>query len=195
MIHLITGGARSGKSSYAEQQCLSKQLNEANLFSNKPIYVATAQAFDQEMSERINRHKLDRSNNWQLVECPIELAKQVESMNANNIYLIDCLTLWLNNILFLLGENASQAKIDTYTSALQTSLLTLAKRDDIDVVIVANEVGLGIVPLGPTNRLFVDNAGWLNQAIAKMAEQVTFIVAGLPLQIKHINNNNSSNRD
>lgn len=192
MIHLITGGARSGKSSFAEQQCLGKQLSSAELFTNKPIYIATAQAFDQEMSERISRHQLDRENNWQLAECPIELAKQVGNMQANNIYLIDCLTLWLNNILFLLGDNVSQAKIDTYTTSLLASLLTLAKRDDIDVVIVANEVGLGIVPLGQINRLFVDNAGWLNQAIAKMAEQVTFIVAGIPLQIKAINKSDNS---
>lgn len=189
MIHLVLGGARSGKSSFAEQQCLRLQQNIGDL---KPSYIATAQAFDEEMQSRIAKHKLDRSEHWQLIECPIQLSQLLLQLtpnaasqsSASNIYLIDCLTLWLNNIIYHLGDNASQQSVDEKSQELISALSSFAGSTKCHIVLVANEVGLGVVPLGKVSRLFVDNAGWLNQSIAKLADSVTLITAGLPLKLK-----------
>ncbi|WNC70752.1 bifunctional adenosylcobinamide kinase/adenosylcobinamide-phosphate guanylyltransferase [Thalassotalea psychrophila] len=199
MIHLILGGARSGKSSYAEQLCATLQQQCEQTCAHSPIYIATAQAFDDaEMQVRIEKHQQDRmaKNNditWQVIECPTELAQLLNKQNKNNessnkIYLVDCLTLWLNNIIFNLGETAEQQQIDAQTEHLILSLCKYQHTKSQHLVLVANEVGLGVVPLGKVSRLFVDNAGWLNQRIAKIADTVTLITAGIPLTLKESNN-------
>ncbi|OUS33051.1 bifunctional adenosylcobinamide kinase/adenosylcobinamide-phosphate guanylyltransferase [Thalassotalea sp. 42_200_T64] len=200
MIHLVLGGARSGKSSFAEQLCFSLRVqNQAdnkadNQSRQKPIYIATAQAFDDEMQRRIAKHQKDREDLWQLVECPLMLndaisdaLSQLQSqqpLQGSSVILIDCLTLWLNNVIFEFGDNARQEDIDLYSEQLLTALAPYANKQGMDIVLVANEVGLGVVPLGKVSRLFVDNAGWLNQRIAAVADSVILITAGIPLTLK-----------
>lgn len=195
MIHLILGGARSGKSSYAEQLCFNLQQQRQEICALPPVYIATAQAFDdKEMQARIEKHQQDRIANsddisWQLIECPTALAQLLNNEsknneNSNNIYLVDCLTLWLNNIIFNLGETAEQQQIEAETEQLTLAIDKYQHTKNRHLVLVANEVGLGVVPLGKVSRLFVDNAGWLNQRIAKIADSVTLITAGIPLTLK-----------
>ena len=166
---LILGGARSGKSRFAEQ--LAAQ-------SLKPvIYLATAQGLDDEMKTRIRRHQSERPAHWQLVEQPITLADAlIVHSKVDNCILVDCLTFWLSNCLCAASKNCWQQQ----KSALLAALNTLPGQ----VIFVSNEVGHGIVPLGQLSREFVAESGWLHQAIAAQVERVEFIMAGLPLTLK-----------
>lgn len=171
MIQLILGGARSGKSNYAVQQAVSlSQLN-----SQQVTYVATATAIDNEMSARIRRHQQERPKTWLLAEVPLNLTAFIQQ-HQGSVLLIDCLTLWLNNQLYHYPQQDFSALFTTLCAALQNS--------QFDIILVANEVGLGIIPLGSVSRQFVDQAGWLNQAIARCADKVSFVAAGLPLSLK-----------
>nr|WP_282446587.1 bifunctional adenosylcobinamide kinase/adenosylcobinamide-phosphate guanylyltransferase [Shewanella sp. 1CM18E] len=179
VIHFVLGGARSGKSSYAESQV--QQYLQATE-SNKAIhsfYFATAQALDSEMHQRIEHHQAQRLTDaiaWQTIECPTELTQALRSYSStDSIILVDCLTLWLTNHLLQTDDNWAQVK--------REFLLTLA---DIEgtVIFVSNEVGCGIVPMGEISRRFVDEAGWLHQDIAAIADKVTLVTAGLPLHLK-----------
>ncbi|WP_199915615.1 bifunctional adenosylcobinamide kinase/adenosylcobinamide-phosphate guanylyltransferase [Saccharobesus litoralis] len=187
MIHLVLGGARSGKSSFAEQ-CIGDRQSSSK--TKAVLYVATCQAFDEEMQARIDKHTQDRQQdtlkqNWYTVECPLNLAELICELHTENLVLVDCLTLWLNNQIFALDENATyQAKQQHLQQSIDSLVSALANTKG-DVVLVANEVGLGVVPMGQVSRLFVDYAGWLNQAIAKIAERVTLVSAGLPLDLKN----------
>jgi adenosylcobinamide kinase/adenosylcobinamide-phosphate guanylyltransferase len=186
MIHFILGGARSGKSSFAEQQALVC-ANKAQL---TPIYVATATNVDNEMSKRIAKHQVDRDNRWQLIECPLALAELLSSKThllkeSNNLYLIDCMTLWLNNILYQTQSNVSTvAEQEEQIKQKITELLTRLQNSAHTIFIVSNEVGLGVIPMGETTRLFVDYCGWLNQGIAQIANKVTLVTVGIPQLIK-----------
>ncbi|RYY75065.1 MAG: bifunctional adenosylcobinamide kinase/adenosylcobinamide-phosphate guanylyltransferase [Gammaproteobacteria bacterium] len=168
-VSLIIGGARSGKSRYAEE--LASQDGEA------VCYVATALAFDKEMEERILHHQARRPAQWTLHECPLALPQllSVEAKKEQTI-LVDCLTMWVNNQIY---ENPTQD-----FSQLFLSLSDSVVDAKAHVIFVANEVGLGIIPLGEITRQFVDEAGRLNQQIAKLADKVRFMVAGLPLALK-----------
>jgi adenosylcobinamide kinase / adenosylcobinamide-phosphate guanylyltransferase len=138
--------------------------------------IATAQARDAEMAARIARHRAERPAGWQTVEQPLHLAAALQqAAGAERSVLIDCLTLWLLNLL-----EAGEATFVTERAALLECLPRLAG----EIVIVSNEVGLGIVPMGELSRRFVDEAGWLNQDIARLANRVTFVAAGLPLILK-----------
>lgn len=184
MMHLVLGGARSGKSSFSESWLLSHMPS-----GNTPIYIATAQALDGEMNERIAHHQQQRADkNWQLVEVPLNIASALNSLEDNSYVLIDCLTLWLTNQLM------SQLKLNVEVNAVADYLTDQSQQlvdaltlhaTRLNLVIVSNEVGLGIVPLGEQSRLFVDHAGWLNQKVAAVAEQVTLVSAGLPLSLKN----------
>jgi adenosylcobinamide kinase / adenosylcobinamide-phosphate guanylyltransferase len=163
----VLGGARSGKSSFAQR------LAEES--SGELIYIATAQAFDDEMTERITRHKADRGPRWQTVECPVELAEVIAAHpGANKTILIDCLTLWLSNLI--LGERDVANAVSGLIKALKNS--------QAQIILVSNEVGQGIVPDNALARRFRDEAGWLNQTIAKTADTVWFVTAGLPQRLK-----------
>jgi len=168
-VSLIVGGARSGKSRFAEE--LAIQNND------KVSYIATATAIDKEMDERIRHHQARRPTDWTLHECPLALPEllSVEAKKEQTI-LVDCLTIWLNNQLY---ENPKQD-----FSFLFSSLATSIHNTKAHIIFVANEVGLGIVPLGEITRQFVDEAGRLNQQLAQLADRVTFMVAGLPLKLK-----------
>lgn len=168
-ITLILGGARSGKSGQACALALA---------SGQPVtFVATATGSDPEMAARIARHQQDRPAHWQLVEAPLALAETVtRHAQADRCLLVDCLTLWLNNQLYLNAE----ADLATETGALLQALRAASGQ----IILVSNEVGLGIIPLGELNRRFVDEAGRLNQLLARTADCVLQVTAGLPLVLK-----------
>lgn len=172
-VHLILGGARSGKSAYAER--LAK---ESNL---KVTYIATAQIYDAEFGKRIQHHKDRRPADWVLVEEPHYLAKMLKSLAAQDQCLIvDCLTLWLAQWICADCNPPENSSWQAEREALLNTLPSLQGT----VLLVSNEVGMGIVPLGEINRQFQDEQGRLNQAVAAVANQVSFVAAGLPLQLK-----------
>lgn len=167
-ITLVLGGARSGKSRLAEQRARDSGLNL--------IYVATATAGDDEMRARIERHQLDRRDQgWTTIEQPLDLAAVIaEQAGSNNCMLIDCLTLWLSNCLHH----------DCWPEQKNRFLQALQKHRAGRLIMVSNETGLGVVPMGELTRQFVDEAGLLHQDIASMADRVTFVVAGLATELK-----------
>ncbi|MFT0212737.1 bifunctional adenosylcobinamide kinase/adenosylcobinamide-phosphate guanylyltransferase [Pseudomonas sp. F1_0610] len=166
---LILGGARSGKSRLAEQ--LAQQVE------GSVCYIATAQALDAEMQARIAQHKAQRPSTWALCEEPIYLAEAIEqNVKAHACVLVDCLTLWLTNLL--LTEN--RQLLNEQIQALQSVLVQQRGH----IILVSNETGLGVVPMGELSRQYVDQAGWLHQALAQEAQRVIFTVAGLPMVLK-----------
>jgi adenosylcobinamide kinase / adenosylcobinamide-phosphate guanylyltransferase len=166
-IIYISGGARSGKSHYAQN--LAKRL------SPNPIYLATAQALDSEMEQRILRHQMDRDARWQNHEEPADLAGALRRLDADGaVILIDCLTLWLSNLMLAECDIAAQR------AALCALLPTLRAT----TIFVSNEVGMGIVPDNALSRHFRDEAGRLNQDIAALSHQAYFMVSGLPLRLR-----------
>lgn len=174
-MELILGGARSGKSRLAEQRARlwCEQQNGAEL-----VYVATARADDEEMRQRIAEHRRRRSELWQTREQPLQLAALVNEFDGRHAcVLIDCLTLWISNCLHAGTWPAER-------DALLTSLARLKGQPQLQMMLVSNEVGSGIVPLGTLTREFVDAAGFLHQALAELADTVTLVVAGLPLALK-----------
>lgn len=167
--HLVLGGARSGKSAHAEADAL------ATLGARRFIYIATAEAHDAEMAERIARHRAEREACWQTVEAAHGLAATLANHDTpGTVVLVDCLTLWLSNALAA-GTWADErdALLDRVASGYRARL-----------VLVSNEVGSGIVPLGELSRAFVDEAGRLHQALAGHCARVSLVVAGLPLLLK-----------
>lgn len=171
MIELILGGARSGKSRLAEQRA-----GESGL---AVTYIATSQALDTEMAERIAHHRQRRPSHWSLVEEPLQLARVLsEQANTERCLLVDCLTLWLTNLL-LLDDPARLA-------AEREDMLQVLGKLPGRIILVSNETGLGVVPMGELTRRYVDEAGWLHQAVAERAQRVVFMVAGLPMMLKDI---------
>jgi len=169
MHDLILGGARSGKSALAEARAAASGL--------AVTYIATAQALDAEMTARIGHHRARRPAQWQCVEEPLALAATLRAhAGAQRCLIVDCLSLWLGN---LLGD-ADGERFARERDALLRTLPALPGR----VVLVSNEVGQGVVPLGELSRRFVDEAGWLHQALARQCTNVCLVVAGLPLWLK-----------
>lgn len=169
MLELILGGARSGKSRFAERLAMESDL--------AVTYIATSQPLDGEMAERIVHHRERRPAHWALVEEPLQLARVLrEQAAAERCLLVDCLTLWLTNLLML----DEAARLAEERDALLECLAELPGR----ILLVSNETGLGVVPLGELTRCYVDEAGWLHQAVAERAQRVTFMVAGLPMTLK-----------
>ena len=163
---LILGGARSGKSRIAEQKAMQSGMQR--------VYIATGTAGDEEMANRIAHHKQSRGDDWQLVEEPIALAAALlKNSSTQTCILVDCLTLWLSNCLHRgCWEDQRQALIEM--------MPTLPGK----VIFVSNEVGQGVVPMGELSRQFVDESGFLHQELAQLCDGVTFVAAGLPLQLK-----------
>lgn len=178
---LIFGGARSGKSALAERLAGD---------TGKPVtYLATATAGDAEMAQRIGHHRARRPAHWRTVEEPLALAHSLRSLcTPGSIVLVDCLTLWLTNLIF--SSNEQYAEHGTITlpgrfAEERSALLDFLDEPDCgDVIFVSNEVGMGIVPLGAVSRLFTDEAGRLNQDVAARCDRVIFVAAGLPLTLK-----------
>lgn len=173
MQHLILGGARSGKSQYAEY-C-------AEATRKSVIYIATGNAGDEEMRLRISRHQADRPTYWQTIEEPILLADTLaQHANTQHCLLVDCLTLWLSNILF---NQQGEYQEDIFLQQKQ-ALLDLLPQMPTDIILVSNEVGSGIIPMDSMSRRFVDEAGRLHQQLAKLCSHVTLVTAGLPQALK-----------
>jgi len=169
--HFILGGARSGKTHRALQLAQSTDRDR--------VYIATAQALDSEMADRIAHHKTERGEGWSTIEAPLDLVSAIgQAPLKGNICLIDCLTLWLSNLMHY------EHDIETET----TQLCQAISRSPIPLIIVSNEVGMGLVPNTRLGRAFRDEQGRLNQTIAKVCDHVEFIVAGLPLTLKGSDN-------
>lgn len=167
MKELILGGARSGKSALAERRAQASAM--------AVTYIATAVAGDAEMAQRIARHRADRPDHWQTVEEPLELAAVLRDRAApDRCLLVDCLTLWLSNLL------AEDQALLQQQAALLEVLPSLPGR----IILVSNEVGLGVVPVGELSRRFVDEAGRLHQRLAAACDRVTLVVAGLEHTLK-----------
>jgi adenosylcobinamide kinase/adenosylcobinamide-phosphate guanylyltransferase len=182
---LILGGQKSGKSRRAEQRAVDWLA--ADPASRRAVLIATAQAHDDEMHERIVRHRADRAERvpgMRTVEEPIELARAIVTQSApGTLVVVDCLTLWLTNLLMPVHSRAAQPV--TRTPAVHAALLLVALREARGpVVLVGNEIGLGVIPLGRETRAFVDALGRLNQEVAGACDRVTLMAAGLPLSLK-----------
>lgn len=177
---LILGGARSGKSAYAE-----RLASESGL---EVVYVATSRAGDVEMAARIARHRAARPLHWVTVEEPLRVGDAIDRWSTPaRVVLVDCLTLWLSNLLFAQGHDYP----DVGTIALpplfhteRAALLAALGNASGDVLLVSNEVGMGIVPIGAISRHFADEAGRLNQAVGAACDRAVLVAAGLPLELK-----------
>jgi adenosylcobinamide kinase/adenosylcobinamide-phosphate guanylyltransferase len=164
---LVLGGARSGKSRYAQAV--------AEAAGGRLVFVATAQAFDDEMTDRIRRHREDRDARWTTVEAPLDVAGAIYAADGEDVVvLVDCLTLWASNLL--LGEEDADARLAALLDAIASARG--------QVVLVANEVGLGIVPDNALARRFRDLAGTINQRVAAVVDRVHMTVAGIPIVVK-----------
>ncbi len=180
----VTGGARSGKSSFALQKAMGIQ--------GKRAYIATAEALDEEMIKRIERHRKDRKGEWDTYEEPLRIAKVIKEIKDKyNVIIIDCLTLWLANLMHA-GQNI-ESRIDNFISTVGAGLALPdneekpkkgGPRPAPTIFIVSNEVGMGIVPENEMARKFRDWAGILNQRIAHIADEVYMAVSGIPVRIK-----------
>lgn len=178
-LTLILGGARSGKSSYAEKLAAQHE--------GSVLYVATAQAWDDDMASRIAVHRAQRPSHWRTLEAPVQVGQAIAEAPPADVILIDCLTLLASNVIAPLdtseqavADRALKAEID----ALCDAILTVTTHRTTHWIIVSNEVGLGIVPAYPLGRIYRDALGRANQRLAAMAHQVFFMVAGLPLTVK-----------
>ncbi|WP_312263710.1 bifunctional adenosylcobinamide kinase/adenosylcobinamide-phosphate guanylyltransferase [Rivihabitans pingtungensis] len=171
MRQFFIGGARSGKSRLAEAEALA--------WPGEVIYLATAQVGDEEFAQRVAAHRARRPAQWGLIEAPASLAQALNAAAApERLLLVDCLTLWL--VGFLTADGVDEARWRQERAALLQLLPQLPGK----IVLVSNEIGWGVVPMGAATRWFVDELGWLNQAVAACCERVTLAAAGLPLVLK-----------
>ena len=168
-LTLILGGARSGKSAYAQKQAEQAAIT----IGRPPLMLATAEAFDDEMRDRIDRHRVERGDGWRTLEVPLDLAAAVRGLTPGDIAVIDCLTLWLSNQM--LGDRDLPAAVDDLAGALAACPAT--------VWAVSNEVGWSLVPDNALGRRFRDEAGRLNQRIAAVADTACLIIAGMKLDL------------
>jgi adenosylcobinamide kinase/adenosylcobinamide-phosphate guanylyltransferase len=166
-IIFITGGQRSGKSSYAQRLAESLSVN--------PVYLATARCWDDDFKERINRHQADRSECWQTIEEETVLSRHDLS---GKVVLLDCITLWLNNIFF-----DNEFKFNPSLEAAKAEWNRFIEQD-FTLIVVSNEIGMSMHAPDESSRHFADLQGWINQYIAKTADEVYFVVAGIPMKIK-----------
>jgi len=169
-IYFITGGARSGKSAFAESL--------AGTLTGKRAYIATAQALDAEMAAKIEMHRKDRGTLWDTYEEPLAVAELLSKLSDKyDVALLDCLTLWLSNIM-------ARAEGDGDVQSRSEELVSAVHDFKGSCIVVSNEVGLGIVPDNPLARKFRDYAGMLNQKIARAADEVYFTASGIPMKLK-----------
>ena len=166
-IILITGGARSGKSSYAEKMALSLTAN--------PVYLATARVWDEEFRERVNRHQERRGPEWTNIEEEKELSRHDLT---GRIVLIDCITMWCNNFFFDLNDD-----VDATLRAMKEEFLKFTNQD-ATFIFVTNEIGMGGTSTNDIQRRFTDLQGWMNQFVASQADEVILMVSGIPMKIK-----------
>jgi adenosylcobinamide kinase/adenosylcobinamide-phosphate guanylyltransferase len=174
-LTLILGGARSGKSSFAEQ---------VGRESGKPVlFIATATASDDEMAERIRNHQASRPLEWQTREMPLGIGNQL-SAPLPPVVIVDCITLLVTNVMFSLPEDTPSAQVLLSVQSEIESLIAAQERIGGQWLLVSNEVGLGLVPPYPLGRVYRDVLGWANQRLARAAQRVIFMIAGIPTVIK-----------
>jgi adenosylcobinamide kinase / adenosylcobinamide-phosphate guanylyltransferase len=167
-LHLITGGQRSGKSSFAQETALDLSPN--------PIYLATAKVWDNDFKERIDRHKADRGKNWENIEIPVHIS---QANVSGKVVLLDCITLWLTNIFF----EHKNLTIDEVLKLAKEEFNSLVQQD-AQFIVVTNEIGMGGHGENEVARKFTDIQGWMNQYIASLANNITLMVSGIPVKIK-----------
>ena len=174
---LILGGARSGKSSYAQR--LAEE-------SGRPVtFLATAQALDDEMSMRIQKHRLERPATWQTLEVSVNVASCLQQIDSNTV-ILDCVTLLINNLMmqFVQNDLVEEAPFMIAVQKEIDALIAGLREKEKDWLIISNEVGLGLVPAYQMGRVYRDAIGWANQRLAQAADKVIFMVAGIPTTIK-----------
>ena len=175
---LVLGGARSGKSSYAES--LARQLG-----GEQVLFIATAQAYDDEMRERIKNHQASRAPGWHTLEEPLTVGAALQTHWAGEpVLLLDCATLWVSNLLLSLGETPDSQAAGVKVRGEVELLLAWVESREVTLIVVSNEVGMGLVPPYPLGRLYRDELGRANQMLAARAERVMLMVAGIPVDIK-----------
>lgn len=167
MIHLITGGERSGKSGYAQELALS--------LTDKPVYLATAKIWDEGFQERVNRHQADRDGRWTNIEEQLEISAVIP---LGGVVVFDCVTLWLTNY-FVKFKNDKLKSLEAAKSEFDK-----VKNYNGTLLIISNEIGMGLHGESQMARDFLELQGWMNQYIAKVADSVTFMVSGLPMKVK-----------
>lgn len=168
MLYFITGGQRSGKSSYAQKLALEKSSN--------PVYLATARIWDDDFSQRVERHQRDRGPEWTNIEEPLNIS---ECEVSGRVVVLDCVTLWLTNLFF----DHQGKSVDEVLEMAKAEFDELMKKD-VTLIVISNEIGLGGHAENAVARRFTDLQGWMNQYIADQADEATLMVAGLPLQLK-----------
>lgn len=174
-VVLVTGGARSGKSTFA------LQLSARNPATEK-VFIATAVVFDDEMKLRVDNHKKERGSEWKTIESPFELAQTIENLSHQTVSIVDCLTVWLGNVWYKFGD--SDETLSLHIDKLSRSIQNWKQQNTGTLILVTNEVGWGIIPSDAATRRYRDWAGKLNQYIGKIASEVYLCVAGVPLEIK-----------
>ncbi|PWD98413.1 bifunctional adenosylcobinamide kinase/adenosylcobinamide-phosphate guanylyltransferase [Marinilabilia rubra] len=168
MLHFITGGQRSGKSSYAQKLALEKSSN--------PVYLATARIWDDDFRQRVERHQRDRGPEWTSMEEPVNIS---ECDIEGRVVVMDCVTLWLTNLFF----DHQDKSVDEVLVKAKTEFEKLMQKD-ATLIVISNEIGLGGHAENALARRFTDLQGWMNQYIASRADEATMMVAGLPLKLK-----------
>jgi adenosylcobinamide kinase/adenosylcobinamide-phosphate guanylyltransferase len=174
MIELIVGGARSGKSGYALAQ--AEEQVQAKAGDGRLSFIATAEARDAEMKSRIERHQQERDSSWHLIEEPRDLSKLINQFSEGDVVLVDCLTLWLTNWLCSKTPELWVDEKKAFLEGLQQS--------PAHWLLVSNEVGMGVTPMGDLSRQFIDECGWLHQDLAQIADRVTLVMFGLAQTLK-----------
>lgn len=185
MLTLVTGGARSGKSSFAE--------NIARYYGGRQVlYFATARNKDSEMAVRIRQHRLNRPDGWQTIEEPYKVTSRLKEIEEGSVILLDCITVLISNLL-LKGQEADEGEFDFEVTGTEKDVISeiegivsISQKKDFKLIAVSNEVGTGIVPVYSLGRLYRDIAGRANQYLASAADEVYLCIAGLPVEIKEI---------
>lgn len=182
-IILVTGGAKSGKSSFAEQLCIDR--------NNDTAYIATSIPFDDEMKDRVKKHKESRPQSWKTYEIYKDIYSIIKDVNQkHNTVILDCVTLLVNNLMFTYGidiDNCNTNQINElefYIKDQMNKLLNEVKNTNLYFVIVTNELGMGVVPDNKLSRVYADIVGRINQQISKESDEVYFVVSGIPMKIK-----------
>jgi len=178
-IILVLGGARSGKSSFAEE--IVTELGGKNV-----IYLATAKAKDSEMSDRIARHQADRPTEWETIEENKQVSSILKNLTRDSVILLDCLTLLISNLLLTEEESTDYSKKEMLINNEIANIIEVARKRELDLVIVSNEVGQGVVPAYKSGRIYRDIVGRANQKIATEADEVYITYAGIPVEIKKL---------
>ena len=178
MLTLVLGGARSGKSSFAEKIAYFRGQDDV-------IYIATAEVRDEEMAQRVAAHKDSRPQQWTTIEEPVKVSQTLEKIEKNQVVLLDCITVLISNLFMKYEKNSSDEKEKEVLREME-QIVNVARKNEISLIMVSNEVGLGVVPAYKMGREYRDIAGRVNQFLSQKVDEVYFTIAGLPLEIQQV---------